>query len=253
MTVRKKVVPPVTPKIVQARPRQRLFRYVFLLCAFVLTAWFSYDYGRTRAPVNVSAETPVAQSHESEQRITELEQERDALKQQVAELEDSVQQVNRALVETRARMPAPQQAESPPHEIPAPLTEPDPEPATTESEPVDNTLKLANVRIVPTDSADVFRIGFSVMHYGDASDRVTGTIWIAVNGFSAGKPRRLSFKTLSPDARLYVKMGFDQQQDVLEDVVLPADFRPKNILIEAKPYGEKYTGTSMKLAWDTNG
>jgi len=46
-------------------------------------------------------------------------------------------------------------------------------------------------------------------------------------------------------------MGFDQQQDVMEDVVLPENFRPKNILIEAKPYGEKYTGTSTKITWLT--
>ena len=243
---RQKVVPPVTPRIVQDPPGQRLFRYVLLFCAFSLAVWFSYDYGRRQAPA--SAEAPLAQSRESEQRIAELEQERDALKQQAAELEQRMKQANRALKAAQARTQAPQQAQSP--QRAAPVLIPEPEPATTESEPTDNTLKLANVRIEQTESENVFRIGFSVMQAGDSTGRVIGTIWIAVNGFSGKTPRSLSFKMLSPDRRQYVKMGFDQQQDVMEDVVLPEGFRPKNILIEAKPYGEKHTGTSEKIAWD---
>ena len=244
---RQKVVPPVTPRIVQDPPGQRLFRYVLLFCAFSLAVWFSYDYGSKQAPA--TGEAAVVQSGESEQRIAELEQERDALKQQAAELEQRMKQANRALKAAQARTQAPQQAQSP--QRAAPVLIPEPEPATTESEPADNTLKLANVRIEQTESENVFRIGFSVMNAGDNTGRVIGTIWIAVNGFSGKTPRSLSFKTLSPDRRQHVKMGFDQQQDVMEEVVLPDDFRPKNILIEAKPYGDKYTGTSEKITWIT--
>jgi len=242
--VRKKIVPPVTPRIVQPQPGQQFIRYVLLFFAFLLAVWFSYDYGRTKAPV--SGETPVAQLHESEQRIEELEQERDELKQQVAEMEESMEQVNDAFRTAQSRTRALQQAQSSLREAPAPeATAP-----VRISEAVDNSLKLENLRIEQTESNNVFRIGFSVLRSGDGSDRVIGTIWIAVNGFSGKNPRSLSFKTLSPDRRPYVKMGFDLQQDVMEDLVLPDDFRPKNILIEAKPYGEKYTATSEKIDWD---
>lgn len=242
---RRKVVPPVTPRIVQENPGQQLIRYGLLVGVFLLAVWLSYDYGRSQAPVNGNAPVPVVQSHESEQRISELEQERDTLKLQVAELEQSVKQANQAIAADWARRQSPRQAVSSRHEVPAP------EPAASVSEPTDNTLKLENVRINRTDSEDVFRIGFSVLHAGDSTGRVTGSIWIAVNGFSNGDPKRLSFKTLSPDRRLIVKMGFDQQQDVMEDIVLPEGFRPKNIMIEAKPYGDKYTGTATKITWQT--
>ena len=245
---RPKVVPPVTPRIVQDPPGQRLFRYVLLICAVLLAVWFSYDYGSKQAPA--SGEAAVVQSGESEQRITELEQERDALKQQVAELEQRMKQANQALKAAQARTQAPQQAAQSSQRA-APVLIPEQEPATIESDPADNTLRLENVRIEQTESENVYRIGFSVMHAGDRTDRVIGTIWIAINGFSGKQPRSLSFKTLSPDRRQYVKMGFDQQQDVMEEVVLPDDFRPKNILIEAKPYGDKYTGTSEKITWIT--
>jgi uncharacterized coiled-coil protein SlyX len=249
MIARKKVVPPVTPKIVQSNSGQRLFGYVFLLFVVLLIVWFSYDYGRTHAP----PDSPVSDAsvRESEQRIVELEQERDTLKNQIEELNQSVEQINQALEAAQARIHELQQADSSPRET---LTAtPVPKPATTVSAATDKTLKLDNIRILRTESQNLFRIGFFVRHDADSSDRVTGTIWIAVNGTSGGKPTRLPLKTLSPERRAYVKMGFDQQQEVTEDVVLPEDFLPRNILIEAKPYGDDYTGTSATFDWVTNG
>ena len=261
MPARRKIVPPVTPRIVQAHPGQRLLRYSLLFCALLFAVWFSYDYGRTHAPAN--GEAPVAQSGEPEQGVTELEQERDTLRLQVAELQQNMKQTRQDLKAAQARIQALQQTASSQREAPKPVPAPtsalepepapEPEPATTVSESADNTLTLENVRIVTTESENVFRISFSVMRNGDSSDRVTGTIWIAVNGFADREPRRLSFKKLSPDRRSYVKMGFDLQQDVTEDVVLPENFHPKNVLIEAKPYGDTYTGSSVKFDWDTSG
>ena len=264
---RKKIVPPVTPRIVQANSGQRFLRYALLFCALLLAAWFSYDYGRTQAPAN--GEAPVAQSGESEQGLTELEQERDTLRQQVAELQQSMRTARQDLEAAQARIQSLQQTASSQREAPQPApapapisalqpepeseAEPEAEPATAVSGSADNTLQLENVHIEATESENVFRIGFSVMRHGDSSNRVTGTIWIAVNGFSDGEPRRLSFKRLSPDRRSYVKMGFNLQQDVTEDVVLPDNFQPKNVLIEAKPYGDTYTGSSVKIGWFTAG
>ena len=263
MKARRKVVAPVTPRIVQTNPGRRFLQYALFSCAFLLAVWFSYDYGRTRAVTD--AEVPVAQSGDAERDVTGLEQERDTLRQQVAELQQSMKQARQDLRAAQARIQSLQQAESSARESaetpPAVVTEPEPMPVsapapvaeTTVSESADYTLTLTNVHVDATESENRFRIGFSVMQNSDSSGRVTGTIWIAVNGFVNGEPRRLSFKKLSPDRRSYVKMGFDLQQDVMEDVVLPEDFHPKNVLVEAKPYGDTYTGTSVKFDWDTNG
>ena len=48
-------------------------------------------------------------------------------------------------------------------------------------------------------------------------------------------------------------MGFNRQQEVTEELVLPEDFLPRNILIEAKPYGDRYTGASESFDWPTSG
>ncbi len=245
---RKKVVPPVTPRIVATPPAQRLLVYLLLLCALLLALWVSYDYGKTQVPAN--ADVQPLPSGEVEQRVTELAQERDALKQQIAELEQSVEQANQALGVAQARIQALQAARKTRQVSPAPAHAPVTTPVGNETAGVDNTLELDNVQIGPTDTENTYRIAFTVRRSDDGDGRVTGTIWIAVNGFSGKEPRRLSFKRLSPDRRSYVRMGFERQQDVAEDVVLPADFRPKNVLIEAKPYGDKYTGTAMKLGWE---
>jgi hypothetical protein len=250
---RKKVAPPVTPQIVQTNPRQRIFRYLILFCAIGLAAWFSFDYGRNLRPGGNSV--PIPESADSQPGIAALEQENQSLKQQIATLKQENNRVEQALAAAQTKVQALEQAQSvvseTPPEVAAPATVSQPQAASTSPQPQSYTLKLDNVRIVGSESENVFKIGFSVLRDGVSSDRVTGTIWIAVNGSANGDPKSLPFKSLSPDRRLYVKMGFEQQQDVMEEVVLPENFHPKNILIEVKPYVDKYTGTSGKFDWVT--
>ncbi len=252
MIAHRKVVPPVTPRIVQTTPQQRLARYGLLVFAFLLTAWGSYEYGKVAAPV-ANPGVPPASSDKSLQRIKALEQERGRLKQQVAELKQSLTHANQAITRIRARSRVPEPTTGPqaaPSRVktPAPIAEPA-VPVTAQS---DLTVALRDIRIEPAGAENTFRIALSVVNEADNNDRITGTVWIAVNGFSGKTPTRLSFRALSPGKRLYVKMGFNRQQDITEEIVLPANFRPKNILIEAKPYGEKYTGDSQKVAWQIN-
>ncbi len=224
--MRRKVIAPVTPKIVLADPRQRLIRYGLLLCAFLASVWISYEVGQSSTPQTMTP--PTAQPPAPNPRIMELEQERDTLKQQVAELEQSVMQAGKALAEVRPHKPTPKPALA------------------------DRTLALKNIKLEQAAPDNGLSLSFTVVNQADNDERVTGTIWIAVNGFTGKTPRQLSFKSLSIDKRLYVKMGFNRQQDVTETLALPDDFRFKNVQIEAKPYGSKYTGTSEKVTWTSN-
>ncbi len=215
-----------------------------MLLFFVLAVWGSYEYGQSQAPAGVTA--TATQSDASKQRIAALEKERNSLKQQIEELERSVKQVSQALTAERLRKQASGRAVKPTRKAPAIK----PIPLTAES--AGFTLGLADIRIEPTASENTYRIAFSVENDANNEDRITGTIWIAVNGITGKEHQRLSFKTVSPDRRSHVKMGFSGQQEVSEEIVLPEGFRPKNIQIEAKPYGEKYAGTSEKISWETN-
>lgn len=250
---RKRIVPPVTPQIIQANPRQKIFRYLLLACTLLLAAWFSFDYGRSLNEGGNDA--PMIESDGSQQRIAALHQERETLIQQIEALKQENARANQALAAAQARIEVLQRTQSASRDLPGD-TQVSSAPVQAEHSgaampPQTNELRLENVHIAATESENVFRIGFSVLRDAANGDRVTGTIWIAVNGFSNGDPKSLSFKSLSPDRRLYVKMGLDQQQDVMEEVVLPEDFHPRNILIEAKPYVDKYKGTSGKFDWVT--
>jgi len=256
----KTVVPPKV--VMQPSPGQRIFRVVLLIAAFALAIWLSYDYGRRHAPTDGYA--TVTQDPESGERIAALEQERDKLKQQVAKLEQDVQASRQALEAARVgvRMrdqanslqpEAPQADATPADTAPAEATPAAEAPAAARAPGADDRLTLGDVRIEPTESGNRFRYSFSVAYPGDTTKRIVGTIWIAVNGLSHGEPKRLSLKGISAERRAFVKMSLQGQQTVEGEVTLPPDFSPKNMVIEAKPYDERYQGASGKFDWVAGG
>jgi cell division protein FtsB len=260
----KTVVPPKV--VMQTSPGQRIFRVVLLVAAFVLAIWLSYDYGRTHAPTN--GQGAVALDPASGERIAALEQERDTLKQQVAKLKQDVQASRQALEAARVGVRMREQANSAPPEAPqadagpadtapadaTPSDEAPADEAPAASAPeMDKRLTLGDVRIEPTESGNRFRYRFSVAYPGDTTKRIVGTIWIAVNGLSHGDPTRLSLKAISAERRAFVKMSLQGQQTVEGEITLPPDFSPKNMVIEAKPYDERYQGASGKFDWAAGG
>jgi hypothetical protein len=256
----KTVVPPKV--VMQTSPGQRIFRVVLLVAAFVLAIWLSYDYGRTHAPTN--GQGAVALDPESGERIAALEQERDKLKLQVAKLEQDVQASRQALEAARvgvrmreqansAQPEAPQADATPADTAPAEATPASEAPAAASAPETGKRLTLGDVRIEPTESGNRFRYSFSVAYPGDTTKRIVGTIWIAVNGLSHGDPTRLSLKGISAERRAFVKMSLQGQQTVEGEITLPPDFSPRNMVIEAKPYDERYQGASGKFDWAAGG
>lgn len=91
MITRKKIVPPVTPKIIQSHRGQQPLRYAILACLVVVIAMSGYYYGRgTVTPGAALPANSQGTDEEQQQRIAMLEQERDALQKQVADLEQRV-------------------------------------------------------------------------------------------------------------------------------------------------------------------
>ncbi len=249
MARKKKTV--VAPKVVmQTSPSRRILWAALSSVVVMLAAWFGYDYGRS---LHAGMEkTGSAAVDNSEQRIAQLEQDRDRLRQRIAKLERELQAGRKPVADPEAivRALAAQKA-PPPATVPTEAPELD-TPAAVADGP-SNELKLTDVEVEPTDSANRFRFRFSVIHPGNEADQVVGTIWIAVNGLSNGKPLRLSLKQVSSETRPYLDMRFTGQQAVDGELMLPPDFEPKNIAIEAKPYDKKYRGASGKFDWTADG
>lgn len=246
MARKKKTV--VAPKVVvQASPRRRILWIVLSSAGVMLAMWLSYDYGRSQQ-AGVEKPGSTASERNPQQRITQLEQERDRLRQRIARLERELQAgrkpvrnpeaIVRALAGNKPPPPATAPTEAPKAGAPAAVA-----PGSS------NQLKLTDLQVEPTDTDNHFRYSFSVMHPGNEPDQVVGTIWIAVNGLSNGKPVRLSLKQVSSETRPYLDMRFTGQQGIDGELMLPPDFEPKNIAIEAKPYDKKYRGASAKFDW----
>ena len=188
----------------------------------------------------------------SPERIAQLEQEHDRLRQRIAKLESDLQAGRKPVSRAEAIVRALTGKKPPP---PATVSKEVPKvdtPAAVADGP-SNELKLTDAEVEPTGSDNHFRFSFSVIHPGNEADQVVGTIWIAVNGLSNGKPVRLSLKQVSSETRPYLDMRFTGQQSVDGELTLPPDFEPKNIAIEAKPYDNKYRGASGKFDWTVDG
>ena len=250
MARKKKTV--VAPKVVvQTSPPRRLLWVVLSSVGVILAMWFSYDYGRS---LHADRETPASTvpNRDAEQRIAQLEQENDRLRQRIAELERELQagrkpvrdpeDIVRALAGNKPPPPATVPAEAPTVEPPAAV-----------ADGPSNELQLTDVDVEPTDSDNRYRFRFAVLHPGNEKDQVVGTIWIAVNGLSNGKPVRLSLNQVSSETRPFLDMRFTGQQGVEGELTLPQNFEPKNIAIEAKPYDKKYRGASGKFDWTVDG
>jgi hypothetical protein len=236
----------VAPKVVMQTSRaQQLLWFVLLLAAFLLAVWYSYDSGRRHA--QSGDPQGVTRDSEAEQRITALAQERDKLKARVTELERANQTSRQALDTARARMRTLEQTAA------AQDTPPETEEPAAVSATGDNRLQLSNVRIAPGDSSEHFRFSFAVLYSGADSEPVTGNIWIAVNGLSNGEPTRLPLNKVSANRRPYLKMSVKGQQYIEEEVLLPAAFVPRNIMIEAKPFDKRYQEVTGKFDWVTGG
>jgi hypothetical protein len=250
MARKKKTV--VAPKVVmQANPPRRVLWAALSLVGVMLAMWFSYDYGRSLQAGMGKPHSAVSDGR-SEQRIAQLEQERNRLRQRIAKLERELQAGRKPVGDPEAIVRA-LAAKKPVPPATAPTAAPQIDTPATVADGPSNALKLTAVEVEPSGSDNHFRFRFSVIHPGNDADQVVGTIWIAVNGLSHGKPIRLSLKQVSSEPRPYLDMRFTGQQAVDGELMLPPDFEPKNIAIEAKPYDKKYRGASGKFDWTADG
>lgn len=250
MARKKKTV--VAPKVAVQASRSRRILWIALSSVGVMLAmWLSYDYGRS---LHAGMEKPGSAASDSnpELHIAQLEQERDRLRQRIAKLEQELQAGRKPVRDPEAIVRALAGNKPPPPAI-VPTETPKVDTPAAVADGPSNELKLTDVEIEPTDSDNHFRYRFSVIRPGNEADQVVGTIWIAVNGLSNGKPVRLSLKQVSSETRPYLDMRFTGQQGVDGELTLPPDFEPKNIAIEAKPYDKKYRGASAKFDWTADG
>ncbi len=255
MIAHRKVEPPVTPRIVRTTPRQRLARLAVLLAGALLLLWAAYQYGRASAP-DAPRRTAQAQTDDGgTQRNAELARENASLKARIAELEQGLSAARAALARARSTRgePAARPGASTPATSPAAgqVTKAAPKPPSPAPASKPFQLEITNVRIDPAAKPGHYDLALTVRDAADTNARLAGTLWIAIDGLSGKTPTRLSFRQLSGDKRGHVKLAFSGHQPVRERISLPAGFTPRRLILEAKPYGDKYSGDARAVDWPT--
>lgn len=247
---RKKRTVTVPRVVAQASPHRRLLWLALSSAGVLLALWLSFDYGRSLHAGTEKSGDAMADWN-PEQRISQLEQDRDQLRQRIARLERELQSGRQHVRDPEAIVRAlAGKQKTEPAAVPAPAEAETPDSA---SNGPSGQLQLTKLEIEPTGSDNHFRYRFAVVHPGNEADEVVGTIWIAVNGLSNGRPVRLSLRQVSSEPHSYLDMRLTGRQAVDGELTLPPGFEPKNIAIEAKPYDKKYRGASGKFDWTADG
>lgn len=111
-------------------------------------------------------------------------------------------------------------------------------------------LLLGAFRLGQQDGSEGVPCSFDVTLKGSRQELVTGSIWIAVDGRRNGKPVRLRLRDLTKERTTFVPMRFEDRQAVDVTFIVPDDFTPIRVVVEAKPLQtDDYKAVTQTFDW----
>jgi hypothetical protein len=114
-------------------------------------------------------------------------------------------------------------------------------------------VKVQQMQIVPEAAAGQFRLKFVLMQTGKPEKDVAGSVAVAVDGVSRGKPTNLSFYQVSVNRRGGLSYSFRYFQDYDEVIQLPQGFEPTRIEIEIHTGKDVGHGFRQAFLWKAQG
>jgi len=112
--------------------------------------------------------------------------------------------------------------------------------------------KVQQMQIVPA-TAGRYQIKFVLMQTGKTDDPVWGTLSLAIQGLTAGKPQTLKFSDVSVDRRAGLAYSFRYFEDYDEAVQLPPTFEPTRIDVELFTGRDLTHGFPQAFVWKAQG
>lgn len=99
-------------------------------------------------------------------------------------------------------------------------------------------LKVQEVQLQPVDGAHAWNVTISLTQSVKHANDTTGTATISVDGLRGNKVVQLAWPALGDDAQKDgLPFRFKYFQQLHATIMLPADFRPTRLRVEAKPAG----------------
>lgn len=237
---KKKPTRVITPRIVQpGEGGVRPWLWVLFLVALGAWSWQVFEFGRQQAGFDVGRSD--ALEDELQQRIAQLEEERDTLRAAAARFEragqidraaaDGVQSEVRALQDERAELK---------REVALLKTLV----AGGEKE----TLLLENFSL--THKADrSYRFEAMLSKRTDDQETVSGQVGIEVSGEKDGEQQIFVLSQLTGGKRSNIGIRFKSFQKLKTDLSLPKGFEPSSIEVMVRPDGKKFKSFDQAYDW----
>jgi hypothetical protein len=110
-------------------------------------------------------------------------------------------------------------------------------------------LKIEQLRITAATPPSSYLVHFSLMRSGRAEGEAAGTLILSLDGTSGGEAKSLDFFALSAGRTRELRYAFRYFQDFDQDVSLPANFKPEQLLIEVRSGKKDVAALSQSFLW----
>ena len=233
----------ITPRIVQpGEGGGRPWLWLLFLLGLGVWTWQVFEFGRQRAGFDVGHWGEREQS--MQQRIEDLEEERDELRAAAARFERAGQ-IDRAAAEgVQAEIKALQDERA----------ELKREVALLESlvSGSKDTLTLSVFGLRTGDELN-FQFEVTLSKRSESEDTVSGQVTVEVTGDLAGERHILDMNQLTDGSRSSIGIRFKSFQKLKADLQLPEGFEPDSLKVLVSPDDEKFKSFEQVYDWKVDG
>lgn len=230
-----------TPKIVQGREGLPAWVWLIGLIGLGLWTWQTYEFGLRHASSPLRAASSADTADDLQQRLADLENERNQLRFEVARFERSGQ-IDRHSVENVSG------------QIQALREERD----SLQKEVVrlrallaegDSNFSISDYALSNTSGNQDYGYKFTISRKVEGAKRVEGLAMISIRGESNGELVELPMDKVSADGESRHKLGFKQFQVVEGKIRLPQGFQPLELIIDIRISEPSPKGMIVSFDW----
>jgi hypothetical protein len=111
-------------------------------------------------------------------------------------------------------------------------------------------LRVGTVRLSAAKPAGHYTVHVSLVRAGKTDGMTTGTVSLTIDGQgAAGKPLTLGSQALAASGAASVPYDFRYYQELDQDVVLPADFRPEHLTVQVSSSRKDVAPLTQTFPW----
>lgn len=229
-----------TPKIVQGREGLPGWVWLLGLIGLGLWTWQTYEFGTKSSafPLRVVSSSDTS---DLQQRLADLENERNQLRFEVARFErggqidrHSVENVNGQLTALRQERDSLQKEVA---RLRSLLAE------------GDSNFSISDYALSSTSGSQDFGYTFTISRKVEGAKRVEGLAIVSIRGQSNGELVELSMDKISADGEARHKLGFKQFQVVEGRIRLPQGFQPLELIIDIRISEPSPKGMIVSFDW----